>query len=146
MNSQGLYLTSQVGSTIPCDGTQTSVCSFTSRGCPLKFYFSKKIIGQLFQNNTLTAWLRFHLPTYDFNSYGIGHWGKITVFSYSQSDVSPGCVVVHDQWWNQSAWLFENMFPWHKYIGQAPGSTVHSLFIVMAKFPEIVSFIFSSSS
>lgn len=55
--------------------------SFTSRGCSLKFYFSEKIIGQLVENNTLTAWLSLLLPSYDFNSYSIGHRGKIIVSS-----------------------------------------------------------------
>lgn len=82
------------------------------------------------------------LPSYDFNSYSISHRRKITVFSYSQSVMSPGCVVAHDHWWNSSAWLFENMFPWHLYIVKAPGSIVHGLFTGMVKFTEIVWFIY----
>ena len=74
--------------------------SFTSKGCSWKFYFSEKIIGQLVENNTLTAWLSLLLPSYDFNSYSIGHRGKIIVSSNSQSVMSPGCVVAHDHWWN----------------------------------------------
>lgn len=56
----------------------------------------KEIIGWLVQNNTSTAWLSLLVPTYDFNSNSIGHRGKITGFSYSQSDISSGCVVAHD--------------------------------------------------
>lgn len=105
-------------------------------GCLLKFYFHEKIIGQFVHKNTLSEWLSLFLPSYDFNSYSIGHWGKIIAFSSCQSLMSSGSAPA----WRLVSVALGDMAPWHKYIVKATGSLICGLFTALGKFPEMLGF------
>lgn len=105
-------------------------------GCLLKFYFHEKIIGQFVQENTLSEWLSLFHPSYDFNSYSIGHWGKIIAFSSRQSVMSTSSIPAQ----RLVSVALGDMAPWHKYIVKAAGSLVHGLFTAEGKFPEMLGF------
>lgn len=74
----------------------------------LKFYLSKKLIGPLVQNNTLTAWLSF-----DFNSYSFGHKEKKIILFLLQSICHVLCLCCTSWSWWKLVWLFENIVTWH---------------------------------